>query len=358
MDNQDRFGEASDLRGNYTKLARWLQQVLETPATTQDQPPVERSNLLNIQENGTQLALVLTDDYHLRFYQQLPDFIMALLNNDAQATVHYAPLLYHLVGCHTCHAAYLDLYDSLRAAVQPLEPRTVLGQGTRTLSATPHRMLSHLCRSLISQAEAVLRYSRPDHIDNDEAARALLQLALHVSAHIVQSTIRRQALHDLVRVATLFAGPQAPEEHDPHVRSYTPVMAGAGGMRRGKVVRRSDVIARSHNQDQQFIEIHSDALEGRVVQNGQMLELHLRDLDVTLRGRFLTISVLLGSLLEPVRWLGGNPLAIRSTSRVDEAGTLVTPLGQTDWLMSNPEEHNLLEAMFMLLQVRPSDDAG
>jgi hypothetical protein len=37
---------------------------------------------------------------------------------------------------------------------------------------------------------------------------------------------------------------------------------------------------------------------------------------------------------------------------VDAAGTLITPLGETDMLLSNPEEHNLLETLFLLLEVR------
>jgi hypothetical protein len=63
----------------------------------------------------------------------------------------------------------------------------------------------------------------------------------------------------------------------------------------------------------------------------------------------------LGSLLEPVRWRGGNPRAIRSTGPVLPDGTLVTPLGLTDLLLQNTEERNLLEAMFLLIEVRALD---
>src|SRR5260221_1844854 len=111
-------------------------------------------------EHEIQLELLLDNNYHIKFFQQLPDFIMALLNNDPHVTLHYAPLLYHLAGCEECHRSYLDLYDSMRAAVQPREPRPLLGQGTRTLGATPPRMLGHLSRALISQAEVVLRQAR------------------------------------------------------------------------------------------------------------------------------------------------------------------------------------------------------
>jgi len=334
----------------YAKLAQWLEQVLQTPE--QDEVPSSR-----LEDGETQLELVLKSDYHLSFYQQIPDFIMALLKNDPLATVHYSALLFHLVGCHACHDAYIDLYGAMRAAVSPQEIRPSLGQGTRSLSAIPHRMLGHLCRSLISQAEAVLLLSHRDHEDRDAVARSLLQLALHVSAPISQSSIRRQALQDLVRVATLFDNINVAEDGDPNVRKYTPVMASVSGTRRGKTVRRVTATPLSNNQEIAVIQLQSQSLEGSIVQNGQMLELHLHDLASSLRGHFVTISVLLGSLLEPVRWLGGNPGSIRSATPVNEQGTLVMPVGTTDLELSNPEERNLLEAMFMLLEVRALDDA-
>ncbi|GCE19372.1 hypothetical protein [Dictyobacter kobayashii] len=349
MNDETIFGRSSELRGNYSKLGQWLQQVLQLPETTTS----ETGELT--EENDSHLELQFTGDYHISFYQQLPDFIMALLNNDAQATVHYAPLLFHLAGCHECHHAYLDLYDAMRAAVQPRGVRPLLGQGTRTLSATPHRMLSHLSQSLISQAEAILRQARHEHIDNDEAARSLLQLALRVSAHINQSSLRRQALKDLVRVATLFGGASAPADQEPNTHSYTPVMVGAGGVRRGKTSTRPEINLRTNAGDNAIIHLQARNLEGSVTQNGETLELHLQDLDPALRGQFVTISVFLGSLLEPVRWRGGNPHAIRSTVPVDENGMLITPIGQTELSMSQAEERNLLEAMFMLLEVRKSN---
>ena len=107
--------------------------------------------------------------------------------------------------------------------------------------------------------------------------------------------------------------------------------------------------------DSHSIELQSRTLTGRIVQNGQVLELQLQDLQPTLRGRYVTISVLLGSLLEPVRWRGGNPRAIRSTGPVQMDGTLITPLGLTDFQLQNPEERNLLEAMFLLIEVRAVD---
>ena len=92
-----------------------------------------------------------------------------------------------------------------------------------------------------------------------------------------------------------------------------------------------------------------------ITQNQDVLELHLEDLGQELRGRFLSITIPFGSLLEPVRWIGGNPRAIRSKVPVSEDGSLTTPLGSTDLQLSNPEDHNLLEAMFIKLAIRPTD---
>src|SRR6266496_778109 len=221
MDDVKQPGGFPDRRDNYARLASWIQQVMRQEGT----------QLIETAKDEGGLELLLHSDYHLRFYQQLPDFIMALLANEEQAALNYAPLLYHLAGCHECHAGYLDLYDAMQAAISPQGPRPQLGQGTRTLAATPQRMLEHLCQSLISQAEALFRQGRHDHVDNDTAARSLLQLALSISARIGQSMIRRQALHDLVRVANLFEGPDSSQEDDPRVYAYTPVMTGSGGTR-------------------------------------------------------------------------------------------------------------------------------
>src|SRR5438270_11148025 len=54
---------------------------------------------------------------HQPFCQQLPDFVLALLLQDAGATGRYAPLVYHLVGCDQCHRAYLECYDARRASL-------------------------------------------------------------------------------------------------------------------------------------------------------------------------------------------------------------------------------------------------
>jgi hypothetical protein len=177
-----------------------------------------------------------------------------------------------------------------------------------------------------------------------------------MSAHIGQSGIRREALHDLVHVANLFEG--VDQEEDPHSYIYTPVASGSGGMRGGKkALRHVEVPLRSPGTptEQPVILIQSHTLEGRITQSGRTLFLDLQDLDQELHGHYVNIIVPLGALLEPVRWRGGNPRAIRSVVPVDMTGKLTTPLGETGLQLSNNEERNLLEAMFMLLEVRAID---
>jgi len=346
MSDHNQFEERADPHTHDEKLALWLQEVLRVP--------LERKTL-PVEAGETQLELLLGSDYHLHFYQQLPDFVMALLSSDPMAAVHHAPLLYHMAGCHECHAGYLELYDAMRYAIQPQRPRSMLGQGTRTLAATPQRMLGHLCQTLISQAEAVLQQARHDHSDNDVTARRLLQLAITISAHIAQSHVRRAALQDLVRVALLFEGPSPPRTEEPDAHTYVPALAGAGGMRGGrKTLRHVEMLTRSSHQEQPVIPIihlQSRSLEGSITQHGSMLELHLQELDESLRGQYVTVSVLLGTLIEPVRWLGGNPHAIRSPVPVDASGGLTMPLGETELRLDRPEDHNLLEAIFLRIEV-------
>lgn len=249
MNDETVPGGRSELQGDYRKLGQWLLHVLQAPTQeTEAMLPMEN-------EHDAPLELKFVGDYHIAFYQQLPDFIMALLKNDLQAPVRYASLLFHLAACRECHLAYLDLYDAMRVAIEPTVTRPLLGQGTRTLAATPHRMLSHLCQSLISQAEAILLHARHERLDQDEAARSLLQLALRVSAHIHQSSLRRQALQDLVRVATLFGGFEATRQADDDVRAYSPVIAASSGTRRGAAVQRADSNLRAHPADNAVIHL-------------------------------------------------------------------------------------------------------
>ena len=346
---------------NTQKLAQWLQEIVRTPSIAPSEQTSSTPSGTNTQkspitgEHDIQLELLLQDSsYHKRFYQQLPDFVLALLNNDPQMVKQYAPLLYHLVGCAICHQSYLEIYDAMRAALYPREPRPILGQGTRTLEATPQRMLSHLCQAWITQAEAILREARHDKTNGDSAARILLQAAIQLSARIKQDSVRQQARHDLVRVATLFDAPDV-LQMGPANHAFTPVLAGPKGVtRRGE---KSNTLsqAKEANQDQLTIVLQSQGVEGTVVQRGQTLELHLQDLDASLRGHFITTSIVLGSLIEPIRWLGGNPRAIRSAVPVTPTGTLIMPLGDTELRLSVPEERNLLETTFLLLEVRNAD---
>lgn len=374
------FGDTSNPRSDparYVRLAAWLREVVGMPSppfpdTTQQNPKNAESSV-SVSGNVHHIDIQLGSDYHLPYYQQLPDFIMMLLRDDQEAALHYAPLLYHLAGCRACHQGYLELYDAMRAALSPRSERSALGQGTRTLAATPHRMLGHLCRVLIDQAEVVLRQARREHQDKDASARQLLQLALRISAHIQQSTIRRDALQDLVRVATLFEGPAPPQQEEERgIYPFTSQFAGIGGMRGKKVMRRAEAPFRPQETEQPVIllqwrierqrqsEEHRTGMErgglatqeARVSQHGQTLELSLHDLEPALRGQYVAVDIPLGSLIEPVRWRGGNPRAIRSTAPVAADGSLTVPLGETELLLINTEDRNLLEAMFLLLEIR------
>lgn len=350
------FGGDAAQRDSNARLAEWLLQLMsETGHDTSSQASnvqASEGRMRREHKLETQLELQMGNSYHLRFYQQLPDFALAQLHGDEQATLRYASLLYHLAGCKECHQAYLEIYDALGSALLDTDTRSsYLVYGSRAASVTPQRMLGHLCRALISQAEAVLKQARREHKSEDETARALLQQALRVSARISQSAVRQHATQDLVRVATLFLGPDVPRsEADSHVLHYSPVLVGVGA--RNKTVRRADVLSRP--TEQPTIYLQSKGLNGTITQKERVLELHLQQLDSELYGQHLLITVPLGSLIEPVRWRGGNPLSIRSEQPVDAQGTLVMTLGETDLDLSNPEEHNLLETLFMLLEVRVS----
>src|SRR2546425_10977355 len=211
MNKRDQHEGLPDPRNEYLPLAKWLQEVL---AIT---PQQSKAELASITENGGQFG----DDYHIEYYRQLPDFVMAILNNDTQATLRFAPLLFHLIGCPICHPAYLEIYDAMRATVGTEEARIPMGQGPHAMATTSTRMLVYLCRLLINQAETILRQARRDHIDNDAWARSLLQQAIQISSHLMQSTLRQRALHDLVEVATLFDGAGEPAEQSPAAHSYT-----------------------------------------------------------------------------------------------------------------------------------------
>ncbi len=345
MNDNEQFDESSNNDNKYERLARWLRYVLA-------RAPQDTGNVSINEEDAAEDEVAAGDEYHPQFYRQLPDFIMALLRNDVQATVHYAPLLYHLAGCTICHSAYLELYDALSYAVKSGEKVQSINYGSRSL---PDGASVILCQLLISQAEAVLRQAHRDHIDEEARARTLLQCAMRVSANITQSGMKVRALHDLVRVATITRDFHTTAQQEQATRSYSPLI-GVSGTRHGGVLRKADTFTRSAGTPagHAMIYLQSSHLEGDIIQREGVLELHLHDLDEKLRGRYLSISVPLGSLIEPVRWNGGNPQSIRSVEPVDKDGNMITPLGQTDLQLSNPDERNLLEVMFLLLEVRPA----
>jgi hypothetical protein len=349
MNENSQFENNIQRNSKYENLARWLQHVFVLP---------EQASGKTVAEDDANMSeLVSLGDYHPHFYQQLPDFILSLLHNDASTTTQYAPLLYHLAMCDPCREAYCELYDALGYALTISEAANI-NQGTRPLASIAATALVQLCQLWITQAEAVLRLARHEHTDRQAEARSLLQMAMRVSAQITQSSLRVKALQDLVKVATLTENVVDTVPQTPATRSYAPLI-GAGGTRHGNVMRKADTATRSSDAsnlptEPPTIYLQSHLLEGSITQKEDIIELHLHDLDETLRGHYIAISVPLGSLIEPVHWIGGNPKAIRSALPVSQDGTLITPLGATDLRLNNTDERNLLEVMFLLLEVRPT----
>ncbi len=85
------------------QLAQWLLRLMREPLSASVKEGIPRE--------------LRSSKDHCQLYQQLPDFVMALLLQDASAPERYAPLLYHLVACDSCHSAYLEVYDAMRAAL-------------------------------------------------------------------------------------------------------------------------------------------------------------------------------------------------------------------------------------------------
>ena len=142
---------------------------------------------------------------------------------------------------------------------------------------------------------------------------------------------------------------------EPASHSYIPVLSSGSASGQKTTRRLTDTPGRSEGQAVIRLRTKFLKLDGTITQHNDVLELHLENLDQDLRGRFLFISVPCGPLLEPVRWIGGNPHAIKSVVPVGEDGSLTTPLGSTHLQLSNREEHNLLEALFIILNVRPAE---
>jgi len=329
----------SDISNEYVPLAQWLLQILAT-----HDPEAE---LATIRDNKDKVGNI----DHIEFYRQLPDFVQVLLHNPTQEDIiRFGPLVFHLIGCTTCHAAYLEMYDSMSATIDIDETSISTNSFPYSIPTTSTHVLVRTCQLLIHQAEEVLREARHEHIDNDAWARSLLQQAIYLGSRISQSTQRQQALQDLVKVATFFDDASTPAAH-----SYLPVLSAGSGTRQSNIRRRAETLGRPGGQAAIYLQTALSKHEGMITQNQDVLELHLEDLGQELRGRFLIITIPLGSILEPVRWIGGNPHAIKSKIPVGEDGSLTTPLGSTNLQLSIQEDHNLLEAMFKMLDIRPAD---
>lgn len=337
----DQFVGASDPQGSHAPLAQWLYQLL---ATT---PQVTHADQISVGEDTS----LLGTDYHAEFYPQIPNFAMALLKHDPETTTRYAPLLFHLIGCPTCHRAYLEFYDALRVALDSEKKPAVRMPSPTSLATTSPKLLVFLSQLLIGQARSVLRQAHQEHSDQDAWARSLLQQAMQISRYIMQGTLRQRALRDLVEVANLYSSTQVMDTpSSPAVLSYAPLVGGTSGTR-SRTVRRTEMMSRP--TEQASIHLRANSLEGTITQQDETLILHLRDLDERLRGKSLLISVPLGTLLEPIRWLGGNPYAIQSAGPVGVDGTLTTPLGNTELRLNNLEDRNLIETLFKKLEIRP-----
>jgi hypothetical protein len=194
----DQFVSASDPQGPYAPLGQWLYQLL---AIT---PQVTHTDQISVGED----ASLLGTGYHAEFYPQIPNFAMALLKQDPEATTRYAPLLFHLIGCPICHRAYLELYDALRVALGGETKLAVRVPSSASLATTSPKLLVFLSQLLIGQARSVLRQAHREHSDQDTWARWLLQQAMQISRYIMQGTLRQRALRDLVEVANLYSSTQ------------------------------------------------------------------------------------------------------------------------------------------------------
>jgi hypothetical protein len=258
--------------------------------------------------------------------------------------------VHHVIGCPVCHNAYLEIYDAMSAALAVDSKQKATDNEHHTLALTPSRMLVYLCQLLITQAQAVLRAARHEHGNNDAWARALLQQSLTMSSHIMQSSLRQRALQNLVEVALVAAG-DSQDEENPATHTYSSLVGAGSSARAGKIRRRAEMLERPAREP--FIELQSGTLQGSVTQREDILELQLQNLETPLRGQYLQITVPLGSLIEPVRWFGGNPRAIRSQSPVNDQGNLTVQLGTTELRLTTAEDRNLLEAMFKKLDIRP-----
>ncbi|WP_322480335.1 hypothetical protein [Thermogemmatispora sp.] len=331
--------------GSAGGLARWLQELMLSPNAPAPSPL----------SSSEQLTLLQSNDDHLRLYQQIPDFCEALLKHNDQVYLRYAGLIYHLIGCSLCRTVYVETYRALRNVLEawPLasEQETVLRPPT-TVPPVPARSLVHLCQALIRQAELWLRQAEPGEKREDAliAARQLLQRAIHLSAGLSQQ--REQALRDLVRVATLISEHEGPPREPPlYAYQLRQPSSASRSVRRSAIF--SAGLSPTRGQEVPAIPLQAGPYEAKIEQEGDLLILSLQGLPPELRGHHLEAALPLGSLVEVVEWLGSHPLAIRSPEPVDAQGRLRFPLGRTPLRLNQTEERNLLEVVFMRLELRP-----
>lgn len=328
----------------YQHLTRWLQHVY-TLSPAEKAPQIrDKPSLSSNREETEPAEWLIESDYHPKFYQQLPNFILSLLQNDSQTMIQFAPLLYHLAGCRACHQAYLELYGPIHDAFHLDTSKVVSTKITRPLADVTPRLLARLCRLLIGQAEAVLLQAQEEGNDRDTHARSLLQQAIQIGMRISPNSMRNQALSDLVRVANLSTSAGKPASDQPHYIASV----GTDATHHASVMRRGELIG----QEPQALYLQSNAFKGFITKDQDILLLHLQELDKTLYGHHILVSVALGPLIDPIQWTGGNPQQIHSTDTVDERGTIQLPLGRTALRLNDPEERSLLEIIFLQLEVR------
>src|SRR5579884_3100422 len=220
------------------------------------------------------------------------------------------------------------------------------------------RPLLSVC-SVISARRSSARPKRCSCRPDATTVTMMPQPARSCNWRLLSARVSPKAAYAVLRCATWCASPRSGRVRRRQrgiAAPSTPTRRRSAGQEApaGAKPWRADMPTRPVEQEPPIIHLQARALEGTISQQGETLELHLQDLGPELRGRYVTISVPLGALIEPVRWIGGNPRAIRSAVPVDANGQLTTPLGETALRLSDPEERNLLEAMFMLLEVRPA----
>src|SRR5690348_3125273 len=107
------------IRDEYLPLAQWLQLIL---ADTADDLEAGRTTVPDPTDQ-------FIDADHMKFYRQIPDFAQALLKDPTREDViRFGPLVFHLIACPDCHAAYREIYDAMSAALGMKDEQTITSQ--------------------------------------------------------------------------------------------------------------------------------------------------------------------------------------------------------------------------------------